>query len=387
MPRLVFVVNDAPFFLSHRLPLAVGAREAGYDVHVLTPDHPRAAEIAAAGLSFHPVPLLRGGASLRSEIQSIRALTRLYRGLRPDIVHHVTHKPIIYGSLVARFVGVPAVVNAISGLGFAFAAEGWKAEVRRRLILAGYRVAFGHTRCWGIFQNRDDAALFERGRIIEAGTYTLVTGSGVDLGEFIASPEPEGTPVVVLAARMLWDKGVGDFVEAARLLKSRGVALRAVLVGEPDPRNPRSVSRDQLEQWVRDGVVEWWGRREDMAAVMASAHVVCLPSSYREGVPKVLLEAAASGRPVVTTDVPGCRDVVRSEWNGIVVPPRDEIALAGAIQRLVGDSELRKRMGTRNRSMAEAEFGVERVVAATLEVYRELLAGPPNAPMPREQCP
>ncbi len=215
--------------------------------------------------------------------------------LRPDLVHHVTHKPVLYGSIIARLLRVPAVVNAVSGLGYAFVAEGVAAVVRRRLMLALYRVAFRHPNSAVIFQNRDDIALFESVSAVRPGQVVLIPGSGVDLEQFRPTPEPEGPPVITFAARMLWDKGVGDFVEAARILKQRRVIARAVLIGEPDPGNPRSVTSGQLIEWAHEGAVEWLGHRADMPQVFADSHIVCLPSCYREGVPKVLLEAAAAG--------------------------------------------------------------------------------------------
>ncbi|HXW97749.1 MAG TPA: glycosyltransferase family 4 protein [Gemmatimonadales bacterium] len=373
-PRLLFVVNDAPFFLSHRLPLAVGALEAGYEVHVATPDHPRRREIESAGLRFHPISMTRSSARPIAELGTLFALRRLYRSLRPDLVHHVTHKPVLYGSLAARMAGVPAVVNAVSGLGYAFVAEGARAAVRRELMLRLYRVAFGHPRSAVIFQNQDDVALFQSVGAVREDQVVLIPGSGVDLTQFQPTSEPVGTPVVTLAARMLWDKGVGDFVQAVRILAGRGVGIRARLVGEPDPGNPRSVSVEQLSAWAREGVVEWLGYRADMPRVLAESNVICLPSCYREGVPKILLEAAAAGRPIVTTDVPGCRDVVRDGDNGFVVPPRRPEALADALEVLLRDAGLRTRFGARGRERAVAEFGLGAVVATTLTVYERLLS-------------
>lgn len=374
MRRLLVAVNDAPFFLSHRLPIALAARAEGYDVHIATPDHPRRIEIEERGFKFHPIPLTRSSATPHSELRSLRAFVRLYRRLRPDLVHHVTHKPSLYGSIAARLTGVPAVVNAISGLGYAFVAEGRLAEMRREIMLLGYRAAFAHPNCRAIFQNPEDAALFLKHGVMSPGQYILIPGSGVDLDDFKAMPEARGHPVIMLAARMLWDKGIADFVAAVRILRTQRSEFRAVLVGAPDPGNPRCIPVEQLRAWEREGVAEWWGHRTDMAQVLASSSVVILPSVYREGVPKVLLEAAASGRAIIATDVPGCRFVVRPGENGLLVPPRDPPGLAQALQALLDDPGLRARMGARSRAIAEAEFGVARVVDATLALYNTLLA-------------
>lgn len=372
MRRLLFVVNDLPFFLSHRLPLALGALTAGYDVHLATPDHPRRREVENRGVTFHPILMSRSGMGPWGEYRSFRSLLRLYRDLRPDVVHQVTPKPVIYGSLAARVAGVRSVVNAISGLGHVFVARGWKADLRRTVVLQAYRSAFAHSRCRGIFQNPDDVALFREAGIVTEGQTLLIPGSGVDLAEFHPTPEPAGRPVVILPSRLLWDKGVGEFVAAARGLRDRGLEHRAVLVGKPDPGNPRAVPEEEVQRWVKEGVVEWWGHREDMPGVFAQSNVVCLPSTYREGVPKVLLEAAAAGRAIITTDVPGCRDVVKHENTGLLIPPRDPLALSAAIERLVEDPILRARLGSRARARAVAEFGIGRVVETTLGLYREL---------------
>lgn len=370
--RLLFVVNDAPFFVSHRLPLAVAARAAGYEVHAAVPaDTPATSRITAAGIAVHHLPLHRSATNPVSEARTVIALVRLYRRLRPDIVHHVTVKPVLYGSMAARLTRVPAVVNAVSGLGYIFLAQGPSAAARRAAVRAAYRVAFRHPRVRTIFQNPDDLEGFTRSGLLPAHSAVLIRGSGVDLREFTATPEQDGRVIVMLPARMLWDKGVGEFVAAARQLNAVGVDARFVLVGESD-LNRAAVPTEQLRAWHDEGTVEWWGRRDDMPATLARAHVVCLPS-YREGLPKVLLEAAACQRAIVTTDVPGCRDAIENGETGLLVPVRDADALATAIRRLVGDPVLRQRMGRAGRARAERDFSVARVVEATLATYRELL--------------
>lgn len=367
--RVLIVVNDAAFFLSHRLLLARGLEAAGYDVHVATPSDDVSPKIAAAGFSFHPFPLTRRGTSPASELKTIVALTRLYRELAPDIVHHVTAKAILYGGIAARVAGVRAVVHAVSGLGYVFISSEPRARVLRRAIRAAYRVATAHPNCAVIFQNDDDRAIF--GSAIRTSNVAMIRGSGVDLDAFAATPLPTGVPLVVLPSRMLWDKGVGEFVEAARLLVKRGVAARFALVGGIDPGNPTAVPRERIDAWVAEGIVEWWGLRADMPDVLASSSIVCLPS-YREGMSKALLEACAVGRPIVTSDVPGCRDVIGAGSHGLVVPPRDATALAEALATLLGDRDRRERMGASARATAEAEFGIEAVVAETVAVYRTL---------------
>ena len=370
----MFVVNDAPFFLSHRLPLALAARDAGYEVHVATPDSPMAATIQKHDLHFHSIPLHRSSIRLWKELRSIQSLIALYRRLQPDLIHHVTIKPVLYGGLAARLTKVPAVVHAVPGLGHVFADSGLAASLLRIIVKRIYRVSFGHPRLKVIFQNPDDQILMERAQLTKPSDSLLIRGAGVDMNVFTPQPEQQGEPVVIFAARMLWAKGVGEFVDAARQIRKQNISARFVLVGESDPGNPSAVPVWQLEQWHDSGVVEWWGACTDMPRVFAEAHVVCLPSYYPEGVPKVLIEAAASGRAIVTTDMPGCREVVRHEENGLLVPARDPAALAAALRRLITSPPLRQFLGQRGREIAVAEFGLDRVVDETLAVYGELLS-------------
>jgi glycosyltransferase involved in cell wall biosynthesis len=278
-------------------------------------------------------------------------------------------KPVLYGSLASRLAGIRGVVNALAGLGWSFSSRNWRARLLRPWIRLAFRALVSQGTV--IVQNPDDAAVV-RDEGVMAERIRMIRGSGVDIECFRPQPEAEGQPRVVLPARMLRDKGVVEFVEAARLLRAQGSAARFVLVGDPDPENPASLSVAQLNAWRDEGIVEWETWRDDMPAVYQGAHVVCLPS-YREGLPKVLLEAAASGRAIVATDVPGCREIVRQGDNGLLVPPRDARALAEALRKLVDDPVLRRRMGQRGRKIAETEFSVEKVIAETLAVYREVL--------------
>ncbi len=369
--KLLFVINNPDFFLSHRLPIAEAARRAGLAVEIAAPERPSAETIRQLGFRFHPLPLTRSSAAPLSEARALLALVRLFRRERPDIVHLVTIKPVIYGSLAAQVARVPRVVGALSGLGYVFIAQGAAASVRRRLVEVAYRLAFGHRNKRVIFQNPDDRAQFVARKLLDERDTVLIRGSGVDLSQFKGTPEPDAHPPVVLfASRLLLDKGVAEFAEASRLLRGRGVKARFVLVGDLDPGNPTSLPRKQLHGWLAEGLVEWWGHRSgaEMPAVFAQSHIVCLPS-YREGLPKVLIEAAAAGRPIVTSDVPGCREVVAHGDNGLLAPARDARALADAIERLVKDPALRRRMGQRGRQRAESEFSIERVIAQTLALY------------------
>lgn len=369
--RLLFIVNSPDFLLSHRLPVALAAQRAGYEVHVATAEGGASREITEWGMTHHTVPLTRSGQHPSRELAAIVSLQRLMKRLVPDVVHLVTIKPVLYGGVAARLAGVPAVVAAVSGLGTVFMAQGGRAGLVKRVVSVLYRLSLGHRNLAVIFQNPDDrAALTDIGAVREHQA-RLIRGSGVALADCPLVPEPEGPPVVTMAARLLRDKGVVEFVEAARLLARRGVPVRFRLIGSLDPGNPTSITPDELTAWEEEGLVELPGYLRDIPAQYAKSHIVCLPS-YREGLPKSLVEAAACGRAVVTTDVPGCRDAIEPGKSGVLVPPRDAMALADAIQRLVENPEERRAMGCAGRELAEREFAIERIVKAHLAIYREL---------------
>jgi len=371
--RILLVVNSEWYFWSHRLSLAKALRDAGCDVVVVAAvERGYDESIVAEGLRFIPLRLQRRSMAPHWELASIWELFHLYQRERPDLVHHVTIKPVLYGSIAAKAARIPLVINAIPGLGYMFLGSGWHGRLRQQMALAAYRVALSGQQTRVIFQNPDDRALFVSRSVVPINRTVLIRGSGVDVSQFVPSPEQAGLPIVLLASRLLWDKGVGELVEASRHLKKDGIACRVVLVGVPDPGNPKAIPVSLLEHWQAEGVVEWWGLRNDMPEVLKASSIVVLPS-YREGIPKILLEAAAAGRPIVTTDTPGCREVVCHGENGLLVPPYDSKALAQALQRLLQDPVLRAQMGMRSRTIATSEFSKAQIIKETLSVYSELL--------------
>jgi glycosyltransferase involved in cell wall biosynthesis len=367
--RLLIVVNADWFFLSHRLPLALAARDMGFEVHVAVGVTDRLKEIQSYGLQVHPLALDRGGARLWVEMGTFLGLIGLFRRVRPDVVHLVTIKPVLYGGFAARLTRVPTVVAAISGLGHVFVARGAKAAVRRWLIGLAYRVALAHRRLAVIFQNEEDRTVLTQLAGIPSKRTMLIRGSGVDLSAYEATPLPGGVPCVMMACRLLADKGVWEFVEAARLLRSSGVIARFCLVGALDLDNPTSLNSSDLDAIERSGQVEIWGHRNDMSSVLQQSSIFVLPSFYGEGLSKVLIEAAASGRPVVTTDMPGCRDAVIEGVTGLLVPPRNAAALAAAIGALLADREKCIAMGLRGRLLAEKEFDLNAVIKTHMDIY------------------
>ena len=372
-PRLLFLITEDWYFWTHRCAIARAAQAAGFEVIVATRVQKHGSLIRGAGFRLIPIRLRRRSRNPIQELLAIAELAAIYRRERPAIVHHVTIKPVLYGTWAAALAGVPAVVNALAGLGHAFVAQGWRALALKRLIIFAYRTTLGLERSRVIFQNPEDREAFVHNGIVAADKAILIRGAGVNLAEFCMRPEPDGTPVVMLAGRLLWSKGVKELIEAAELLRARNVPCRVVLVGVPDLDNPNSVEEETLRTWQRDGVVEWWGRREDMPDVLAQSNVVVLPTTYGEGVPKILLEAAAIGRAIVATDVPGCREIVKHGENGLLVPAGDVSRLAAAMGELLENPAQRARMGRRGREIVQAEFAEEQIVAQTLAVYHTLL--------------
>jgi len=369
-PRVAFFVTVDWYFANHYLALACAIRDAGYAVSVITGVDAHGERIREAGLDLIPFRISRKGMHPIAELTSLLRLVGVLRRVRPDLLHNIAQKPVLYGGLAARLIGVPAVVAALPGLGWLFTSVEPRARIGRRLVLFGYRRLLRHPRVRVLVQNEADR---DELNTLAGLNATLVPGSGVNLKRFKPGAPPPSPVTIVLASRLLWHKGVGELVEAMKILLARNIACRCWLVGQPDDGNPASVTRQWLEERAEEGVIEWLGYRADMPAVLGGGHVACLPTYYREGIPKFLLEAAAAGLPLIATDVPGCRDVVQPELNGLLVPPRDAFALANALQRLIEDADLRARMGKNARAIAEARFANERIFAEVQDVYADLL--------------
>lgn len=373
--KLLFIVNVDWFFVSHRLPIALEALKSGYEVHLLCAITNQATHqyLEHLGLIVHPHAFSRSGKNIFKELICIIGLYKQMKIIKPKLVHLVSIKPVIYGGIVARIVKIPSVISAISGLGFLFIKrKGLQAQLLRQVALFLYRRAMGHPNQRVIFQNSTDMdALIIAGGVQKDKT-RMIRGSGVNLQDFPIRPESDGVPIVVMASRLLKDKGVYEFVEAARIINSGGIKAHFQLIGEPDFGNPESVSEKQVQIWQEEGIVECLDFRSDIAKLFSQAHVVALPS-YREGLPKVLIEAAACGRAVVTTDVPGCRDAIEPDRSGILVPSHNARKLAQAIDILIEDNTLRQQMGIAGRDLAEREFDIKKIIADHFTIYHELL--------------
>ncbi|MBW7852388.1 MAG: glycosyltransferase family 4 protein [Rhodospirillales bacterium] len=371
---ILFLVTEDWYFWSHRLNLARACRDRGWRVTVATRVDRHGEAIVAEGFELVPLGLRRRGRNPVGETAAILEILRLYRRVRPDIVHQVALKPALYGTLAARLAGVPVVVNALAGLGYVFASDEAAARRLRPAVTAAFRLLLDRPGQHVIVQNPDDRRLLVDAGTVGAKRISIIRGSGVDCEHFRPTPEPPGPPVAALVARMLWDKGVGEAVEAADILRRDGAGVRVVLVGRPDPDNPRAVPTQTLRQWNDGGRLEWWGHRDDVAAVWAEAHMAILPTTYGEGLPKCLLEAAACGRPLIATDAPGCRELVEDGVTGLLVPPRDPAALAAAVRRLAEDADLRRQLGAAARRAVVERFSDAVIVGEVMELYDRLLA-------------
>jgi glycosyltransferase involved in cell wall biosynthesis len=369
------VVTEDWYFLSHRLSLATAARRHGIDVTVATGPGERGREIREAGFEHVTFPLERRSVQPRRELATLRALTTLMRRRRFGLVHLVAAKPIVYGNMAAALAGGPPVLSAIAGLGYLYLGRGAGRLMLRAVYEATFRTLVRPKRSARVLvQNPDDAELLRKRKMVHPEQLVRVSGSGVDVDRFYQSPQPEASPVVILMhSRMLWDKGVGELVQAATQLRQRAVPDFVVrLVGDPDLHNPASIAPEQLRRWSEQGAIEWLGRKDDIPSELRRCHIACLPS-YREGAPLSLLEAAASGRPIVTTDVPGCREVVHHEKNGLLVPVRDAQALAVALERMIREPALRERLGACGRQRAEREFSTSVVNDRIIATYLDML--------------
>ena len=373
-PKICFLISEYWYFVSHRLPLARACRDMGWDVVVGTRIEPGTV-VEEPGIRVVPIDFHRSGRVPLHELRTLLAIRRLLIREAPDVLHTVALKPVLYGGTAARLAGVRNLISAMAGMGYVFTSASPRIQLIRRILIHWMRLVLRRRRSWLILQNTDDVSMMVNGGVIDAEQVHLIRGSGVDLERFHPSDEPEGPPVFAIVSRMLTDKGVREIVWAARELRRRGVEAKVWLVGAPDHDNPTSLSETDLKAWNAEGCIEWLGPRDNIPEVWRRAHVCVLPS-YREGVAKAMLEAAACGRPIITTDVPGCREVVRDGIDGFVVPCRDWHHLADAMEILATDAQRRRAMGRAARERAEREFGLEGVVQSTLDLYRRALESP-----------
>lgn len=366
--KAILFANTDWYLYNFRLQYAQFLKDRGWDVVLMTPDGEHVEDMKQAGFRHITFNFSRKGINPLKEADTIRRIKQIYKEEKPDIVHHFTIKCVIYGSLAAEELGIRAIVNSITGLGYLFLSNNPLTKVLRSIVLKFYRKALSESQV--IFENPDDADLFLSLGLVNQDNRNIIVGTGVDTDVFHPIKAPDTVPLTVLPARMIRDKGILEFVEAARIIRAQGVKARFALIGKSDDGNPTSISYDELSRWQKEGDVEWWGWQDDIVTVLSMSDIVCLPS-YREGLPRILIEASACGRPIVTTDVPGCHEAVEDGVNGFIVPVKDAQALAEALLKLINDPNLRSEMGSAGRQMAEQLFSIQRVNEETYEVYQK----------------
>ncbi|WP_236769844.1 glycosyltransferase family 4 protein [Acinetobacter johnsonii] len=370
--KIVYIVNVDWFFISHRLPIALEALKQGHEIHIFAKDTGKMEHLKSLGINTCPINLERGSVNPFQSLKLLLDLKKKITSIQPDVVHLVTIKPVLIGGLAAILAKVSSIVYAISGLGFIFTNIMLKAKILRLGIIPLYRLALSAKNKTVIFQNLDDLRVLRQYVSIPESQTVLIPGSGVDLQQFDVQPLPLRNKIVLMACRLLADKGVYEFHKSALLLKEKHPDVRFVLVGGIDPDNPASLTEQELNEWVQKGDLEWWGHQSNMPEILSQATVIVLPS-YREGMPKVLLEAQALGRPIVTTDVPGCREAIENGKTGFLVKVKSAQSLADAIEKLINNDELCLEFSQNARVLAEQKFDIKQVVKTHMNIYKNLV--------------
>ena len=373
--KILILVNYLSFFISHRLPVAEALLAKGFDVFIgygeLRGANPKLLE--KKGFKVNLIPMQLGSFNLLKDFKTAYYIWAFFKRVKPDIVHLVTIKPYLYGGIISRLCGVRCLISAVSGLGTLFINNNLKFKLIRLLLYPIYKITFNHLNQKIILQNKDDLKALVNWGVLDPSKVKLLKGSGVNLENFRNFDEPSGVPKVCFAARLLRDKGVCEYVSAARLLKKRGIKAQFLLAGDLDLNNPTGLNLNDLKKLKDEGFVKIIGYQKNISTLYAKSHIICLPS-YREGLPKSLIEAAAASRVVVTTDVPGCRDAIIPNKTGLLVPVKNSKKLADALQWLIENPKKRIVMGKEGRKLAEKEFPIEKIVLNHLNIYRDLLS-------------
>ena len=367
--KLLFIVNIPDFFISHRLSLALLAKKKGFQVHVASIDNENFHKLITHGFICHKIHMNRGSLNLFHDLRTFISILRLLYKLRPDILHLLTSKSIIYGGLASRVIKIPKVFHAVTGLGSVFVdTNNLFKKILKKIVIYLYKFSI-NLNSITIFQNNENLELFVKKRIINRSQARLIYGSGVNTDAFFFSEESiNNNPIVLFSSRLLVEKGLETFVNAAKILKEK-VTVRMVVVGNVDNDNPSSITRSQISKWVELGLIEWKGYIENMPKLLSESSIVCLPSYYPEGIPKALIEAASSGRPIVTTDMPGCNEIVKNNQNGILIPIKSPVHLANAIIKLLDDAQLRSKYGKNGRKLVLEKFSSEIIDQAVIDLY------------------
>jgi len=372
--KILFIISEDWYFVSHRLALAKSAIQVGYNVALLSRYTNHRKAIENANIETIDWPLDRSSKNPIKELIAIINVISSIRQFRPSIIHSVAMKPVIYSSIASLFTGLDNRIFALAGLGFVFTSNKSNAKILRPFLKVIFSLLFKGKKTKLILQNPDDQRQLLSEGVINPKNIRLIRGAGVDTKTFSFETIPSDMPIIILPSRMLWAKGIQDFVDCAIKINKKVKKVRFVLVGTPDIQNPDAISKVRLKKWNEDGVIEWWGYQSDMASVFHQSTIVCLPTSYGEGLPKSLLEAASCGRPIVTYDVPGCREIVKDGYNGYLVKPKSVTGLVKAISQLLNDTELCVKMGSNGRKLVEEHFTQEKIAEETIAVWEEVLA-------------
>jgi glycosyltransferase involved in cell wall biosynthesis len=369
--RLLFYCNVDWFFVSHRLPLAIEAQKQGFEVYIAAQKTDAAKQIIELGLNFIPIETKRASANIFQNIKIIFQTYKLFKKIKPDIIHNITIKPVLFGSIIARiFYPKTRIVNALSGMGYLFT-NNRSGRVLKLVYEQFARKIFNHANMHFIFQNQDDAHLIIQLSNISKNSITIIPGSGIDLHQYIYTPEPSNPPIkILLHSRMLWDKGIKEYIEVATFLKQKyKEQVEFILCGGTD-ENKTSIPESTLRNWDKSGFVKWIGHQSNIIQIIQDCHIVLFPS-YREGFPKSLIEASAIGRPIIVFDAIGSRDAVANELNGFVVEMNSVSELIKKTELLINDNDLRNKMGNESRKIAEERYSIKKVIETTIQLYQK----------------
>ena len=369
-PKILMILNDMAWFWSHRLPLAKGILKNGYKLTVAAEYAKDDSKMRDMGIDTRNLCGYDKGFNPLAELLLLLSIHKAIKITKPDIIHAITLRHALYTGIAARLLRHPKSVFTIAGLGSLFAADSAKAKILRLIAMPVFKFAFGHKGAKLIFQNPDDYQIMIDRGVVNASQCVIIKGSGVDLNQFPYTPPPHNdVPVMLFSSRLIAEKGLDDYVEASRLLKEKGIKARFLVAGDTTHKNPKNMDPKQVQTWHDAELIEWLGNVDDMPKRLQSCDIFILPSYYREGVPKVILEALATGRPIITTDKPGCKETVDEGINGYKIPAKNGAAIAEKIETLLADQNLMEKMSQASRQKAETEFSVDSVVERTLKIY------------------
>jgi glycosyltransferase involved in cell wall biosynthesis len=372
--RILFIVSEDWYFYTHRISLAKIAINSGCKIGLLSNFTNHKEIIEVEGVKTFSWVFNRKTRSLLTEIESFKNIISTIKKFKPNIIHAVALKPVFYSAISCSIIGFNNIVYAIAGLGYLFTSKKKTLKIIRPLVKIIFKIIFMGSNTKLILQNSDDKGVMLKSNLIKRNKIKLIRGAGVDTKVFSYKPILLNNPLVILPARMIWSKGIGDFVECAKIIKKNNNSIRFALIGMPDPQNPDSIPVDTIKQWTIQGLVEWWGHQDNMHNIYHKSTIVCLPTTYGEGLPKALLEAASCGRPIITYDVPGCREIVKDGFNGFLVKPGEIKNLVESLEELINSSHLCNKMGKNGRLMVKKEFNQEKIALKTFSVWEELLS-------------